>query len=264
MATGQLKLIRAQLSAFLGKDHEAIKQFEKLFQTADEIAPDVVQEIAFNAQSAQAAAQAAQGDSQAVKQEADANITALEARVNALSAVVQQLAANAEFGEPPTERDPAVDYFDLRRSTKQAAKVGRFSWDDDASTPQVNLENNVTLQIGQEDLDDVTNATGSTISKGNVIGLAGVGGGGDVSGKKYLADGSEPSIYVLGISAHDIPNNTDGYVTSRGIVTNIDTTGTSYGETWAVGDILYCSPTTAGGLTKVKPSSSALVSPIAG
>lgn len=52
MATiGQLKLTRAQLATFL-KDHEAIKQFEKLFSVVDSIAPDVINEVSIAAENA--------------------------------------------------------------------------------------------------------------------------------------------------------------------------------------------------------------------
>lgn len=39
-----------------------------------------------------------------------------------------------------------------------------------------------------------------------------------------------------------------------GVIENINTTGSLQGETWADGDVLYLSPTTAGAITKVKPT----------
>jgi len=48
MANGRLNLTRDQLAAFL-KDHQSIKQFELLFSTVDEIAPDVFNEISISA-----------------------------------------------------------------------------------------------------------------------------------------------------------------------------------------------------------------------
>lgn len=58
MANGKLSLTRAQLAAFL-KDHQAIRQFELLFTTVDEIAPDLVNEINIAAENAGARAQQA-------------------------------------------------------------------------------------------------------------------------------------------------------------------------------------------------------------
>lgn len=45
------------------------------------------------------------------------------------------------------------------------------------------------------------------------------------------------------------------YITSFGYVRGLDTRGTAYGETWAEGDILYVSQTTAGRLTNIMPVS---------
>lgn len=41
-----------------------------------------------------------------------------------------------------------------------------------------------------------------------------------------------------------------------GQLEDINTTGSLQGETWADGDVLYLSPTTAGAITKVKPNGS--------
>jgi len=54
---------------------------------------------------------------------------------------------------------------------------------------------------------------------------------------------------------HDLPDSGEkGYCTTFGFVRDLNTTGTPYGETWVEGDILYASPSVAGGLTKVKPT----------
>jgi hypothetical protein len=68
-----------------------------------------------------------------------------------------------------------------------------------------------------------------------------------------IADGSIDVKYALGIATEDIVDGDDGYVTEFGLVRGINTTGSLYGETWVDGDILYVSPTIAGGLTKVRP-----------
>ena len=60
MATQRLNLTRDQLATFL-KDHEQIKQFEALFRVADQIAPDVVNEVSTAAASAQSTAVQAVG-----------------------------------------------------------------------------------------------------------------------------------------------------------------------------------------------------------
>lgn len=54
-----LRLTRAQLKAFLGNDHEAIKQFENLFGIVEASAPDSLEAVGLVANNAQAVAQSA-------------------------------------------------------------------------------------------------------------------------------------------------------------------------------------------------------------
>lgn len=58
----------------------------------------------------------------------------------------------------------------------------------------------------------------------------------------------------LGVTTVDILNRQLGKITSRSFINNVNTTGSEYGETWIDGNILYASPTIAGGFTSVKPS----------
>ena len=58
---------------------------------------------------------------------------------------------------------------------------------------------------------------------------------------------------IIGIATEDIAINGFGRVTYYGIVHGIDTTGSTYSETWADGDIIWYNPVT-GGLTKTKPT----------
>jgi hypothetical protein len=69
MATQKLNLTRDQLSSFL-KDHEQIKQFERLFAAVDTIAPDVVNEVKIDAGTAQATAVQALAQIASLAQEA--------------------------------------------------------------------------------------------------------------------------------------------------------------------------------------------------
>ena len=77
----------------------------------------------------------------------------------------------------------------------------------------------------------------------------------------FQADGTYPSLYGLGIATQDIPDGEDGLITVWGKLRDINTTGGA--ENWQVGDILYVSPTVAGGLTNVKPTAPDNVIPMA-
>jgi len=110
-----------------------------------------------------------------------------------------------------------------------------------------NDESDVTHQLGQEGLIRVFNNSGSTIEDGSVVYISG-----SESVEKRptialaLAD-SETTARVIGLTTHQIENNTFGYVTSWGLVNNIDT------STFSAGDTLHLSTTTPGGLSRTQP-----------
>lgn len=79
MATTRLNLTRDQLATFL-KDHEQIRQFEKLFSTVDAIAPDFVNEVFVLAANADAKAIQALGQIAGFAQAAAVCCTTAESR----------------------------------------------------------------------------------------------------------------------------------------------------------------------------------------
>jgi len=148
------------------------------------------------------------------------------------------------------------DYIDFNTTYTPTQQEGRIHWDADYGTLDVDLEgNNINLKVGLDNLYYIKNQSGTTIEKGKVVRAAGtLGSSGRILGEYMIADNTIPYYYTLGIAGENIPNGEDGYVYEFGLIRQLDTTGTPYGETWAEGDILYVSPTTAGGLTNVKPT----------
>lgn len=65
--------------------------------------------------------------------------------------------------------------------------------------------------------------------------------------------GITDSNLILGVATEDIGAGAYGRISTFGIVHGINTTGATYSETWANGDVLWYNPTT-GGITKTKPS----------
>lgn len=178
--------------------------------------------------------------------------------------VVQEVSIAAGLAMAAANKQVAtVDYLDFTLNAPHVGKPGRVVWNTTDDTLNIHHHNDVTLQVGQEEYSRATNRTGATITNGSFVGLSGVGGGGPVGCEPYIADGSSPSLYVLGVATQDIQPGAVGFITVRGLVHDINTTGTPYGEVWAVGDILYSSPTVAGRLTKVKPTAPNLVIPVA-
>lgn len=222
MATDK-PITRNQLAKFL-PDHETIKAFERLLRVTANLTPDDV-----------------------------ANLTQLIVE-SGYSAGVAENRAEA------TPMHSALDYIDFTKRPKHVNKVGRVAWNDDDDTLNIHHTGNVTQQVGLESYIRVTNNTGATLPNGAAVGFSGAGGLIEVS--PFLADGSMPSLYAVGVLTQDILDGENGRATILGAVRAINTTGAPYGETWLVGDILYASPTTAGGLTNIKPTAPSVSVPL--
>lgn len=149
------------------------------------------------------------------------------------------------------------DYIDFNTNASFSSQTGRMGWDSSDSTLDIGMDYGVVLQVGQETYARVRNETGSQIDNGTVVGFAGASAGA-ISVSPYLADGASPSLYILGVMTHDLPDSGQtGYCTVWGFVRGLDTSA------FSLGDILYASPSTAGGLTNVKPTAPDNVIPIA-
>jgi len=141
------------------------------------------------------------------------------------------------------------DYIDFNQTASFTDQTARLGWNSVDDTLNLGMAYGVTQQIGQETYARVENNTGVTIPNGTVVGFAGVGVGGTLRVAPYLADGVQPTLYILGVMTHDLPDSQDrGYCTVWGSVRTLDTSA------FSVGDILYASPLVAGGLTNVKPT----------
>lgn len=138
--------------------------------------------------------------------------------------------------------------------------ASRLVWNDTDGTLDLGLKgSNVTLQIGQEQVIRVVNKTGANLleSQYKAIRIRRADEGGTQGQRLAIvlaqANNDASSVDTLGLVTENIDNNQEGFITTSGLVRNIDTTGTLQGETWVDGDTLYLSPTTAGAVTKVKP-----------
>lgn len=91
----------------------------------------------------------------------------------------------------------------------------------------------------------VRNTTGATLTKGTVVYMSGATGQ-IPTVSKALATSDATSAQSLGMMTADLANNTNGYVTVIGLITNIDTSAFTDGAQ------LYLSSTTAGAYTATK------------
>jgi hypothetical protein len=145
--------------------------------------------------------------------------------------------------------------FDTTPTSAPTAE-GSLSWNSSDGTLDLVMKGgNVVQQIGEEQYYTVRNETGSTIANGTPVMANGVtSGSGRITVTPAIANGSIDELRFIGLTTESITNGINGYVTSFGYVRGLDTRGTPYGETWAEGDFIYVSPTTAGYLTNVEPT----------
>ena len=128
-------------------------------------------------------------------------------------------------------------------------EMGSLSWNTADQTLDLGMEYGVIQQIGEEIYARVQNNTGVTIPNGTVVGFTGAVPDSALSIAPYLADGSQNSLNILGVMTHDLPDTGQkGYCTTWGFVRDLNTSA------FVLGDLLYASPTVAGGFTNVKPT----------
>jgi hypothetical protein len=136
--------------------------------------------------------------------------------------------------------------------------AGSLVWNDTDGTLDLKLKGgNVTLQVGQENVLRVVNKTATNINllEANYQAVRVTG----AQGQRLKVDLAQAttdalSAETIGLVTETINNNQEGFITTSGLIRNVNTTGSLQSETWADGDILYLSSTTAGRVTKVKPT----------
>ena len=151
-------------------------------------------------------------------------------------------------------------YFQADLTPIGALQVGRMQWNATEGTMDLRLMgNNVTLQIGQENVTRVVNKSGIDLLEANyqVVRIRKVAEGG-AQGQRLavvLAQGNNEnnSTEVLGLVTETINSNQEGFITNFGEVKGINTTGSIQGETWVDGDVVYLSAVTPGQLTNIRP-----------
>ena len=143
----------------------------------------------------------------------------------------------------------------------QAIGSGELSYNSAEDTLNLTHLNGVMQQIGFETFMRVRNGTGATIPNGTVVSFSGVNG--EIDAAPYIADGTIPELFFVGVTTFEMIDGATGPITVYGKVRALDTTGTPVSEVWAEGDILYASPSTAGAFTKVRPTAPNVVIPVA-
>ena len=139
-------------------------------------------------------------------------------------------------------------YIDFNNNVANPAYTeGRVFYDStQKALSYYNDVDGVTVNMGQEQLVRVFNNSGTTILNGQICYLS--GGANDFPEVMLAkADAAATSSSTLGMATFDIPDGEYGYVCTSGLVHDLDTS--AYG----VGDTLYLSAATAGGITDTMP-----------
>ena len=149
-------------------------------------------------------------------------------------------------------------FIQMNTTPVTVSSIGKMVWNATDQTLDIGMDYGVVQQVGLETYARVANFTGVTIPNGTVVGFTGAVPDSALSIAPYLANGSTNTLYVVGVMTHDLPDTGQkGYCTVWGFVRDVDTSA------FTLGDILYASPTVAGGLTNVKPTAPNNVVPIA-
>jgi hypothetical protein len=131
--------------------------------------------------------------------------------------------------------------------TNTPTTQGTMFWDVDDLTVDIIL-NGYRMKIGEDIFYPVKNQTASLIPKGTNVRFAGtVGSSSRLLIAPFLANGTFPSSYYMGVTAEDIPSGEDGKVLWFGRIRGINT------NSYLADTILYASTTVAGGFQTTIP-----------
>jgi len=143
-----------------------------------------------------------------------------------------------------------TNYIDFNQNYTGATTQGRINWDKGTGTLNIGIGDTTTglidLQVGQEEVVRVFNDAGTTLLKGEIVYVSGSQGN-RPSVKRAIATSDGYSVTTLGMVDRNILSGNEGYVTTFGIISNLNTLGLTGGTA------IWLSPTTPGGYTSIKP-----------
>ena len=147
---------------------------------------------------------------------------------------------------------------DLDTSPTGTATVGTTRWNDTIGSVETTLKGgNVILKNGVDLIARIVNkvSPNTTLTKAAYQAVKISGAQGQRLGVALAqANDDNNSADTLGLAIETITTNQEGFIMTVGTLEGINTTGSLQSETWADGDILYLSPTTAGRITNIKPT----------
>jgi hypothetical protein len=164
--------------------------------------------------------------------------------------------ANVDLGEYELK----AGQIELDTTPTGTAGVAVTRWNDTIGTSETTLKGgNVILKNGVDLVARVVNKVvpNTTLTKAayQVVRISGAQGQ-RLAVNLAQANNDLNSADTLGIVTETIATNQEGFIITVGQLEGVNTTGSLQGETWADGDVLYLSSTTAGRITNIKPNGS--------
>jgi len=148
--------------------------------------------------------------------------------------------------------------FELDTTPTGTASVAVTRWNDTNGVSETTLKGgSVILKNGVDLVARVVNKVtpNATLTKAAYQAVRVSGAQGQrLAVALAQANNDANSADTIGLVTETIATNQEGFIMTVGQLENINTTGSLQGETWVDGDVLYLSPTTAGAITKVKPT----------
>lgn len=144
---------------------------------------------------------------------------------------------------------PFFDWIKFNTTANYVVNEGEMAWNDVDGTVDIGLKGgNVTLQVGQEQIVRFVNHTAVDMTEMQVVRIVGAQGN-RLSAVLAQSNTEANSNTTFAVVTEPIPHNQQGYATVNGLVRDINTSA------FAEGAVLYLSPTVAGGITDIIPTS---------
>jgi hypothetical protein len=148
----------------------------------------------------------------------------------------------------------AAPYLNFNDGAATTLAAGRMWYDATTGSWNLGMGNgNITQQVGEELFVYGKASAAITDSPLQIVYQTGVVGASGVITFAPTVAGITNGNLIIGVATESLALNAFGRITAFGVVRNITTDGTAYGETWADGDAIYYNPVT-GNPTKIKPT----------
>ena len=173
---------------------------------------------------------------------------ATKANTSSLATVAFSGSYNDLLNKPNLSTLSSVSTLQFDTTYTGATPTGQLSWNSGDGTLDLGLAGGtVVLQVGQEQVQRIWNNTGATLTQGQAVYTVGSQGQRLTVGLASAAAESTSSK-TFGVVTENILNESEGYITTEGLVRNINTSA------FPQGAALWLSPTTPGALTTTKPT----------